>query len=72
MKKIDLGQVIQMLANIGVIAGIVFLAMELRQNNQLLIEQAQQGMVQNQREWTFFSAGDSDVARWRTAHRMMG
>jgi len=32
MKKIDLGQTIQTLANLGVIAGIVFLAMELQQN----------------------------------------
>ena len=36
MKKIDLGQSITMLANIGVIAGIVFLAVELQQNNELL------------------------------------
>jgi hypothetical protein len=32
MKKIDVGQIISMLANIGVIAGIVFLGLELRQN----------------------------------------
>ena len=32
MKKIDLGQSINTLANLGVIAGIVFLAFELRQN----------------------------------------
>ena len=36
MKKIDLAQTIQLLANVGVIAGIVFLAVELRQNNDLL------------------------------------
>ena len=32
MKKIDLGQTIAILANVGVIAGIVFLGFELRQN----------------------------------------
>ena len=32
MKKIELGQTISILANIGVIAGIVFLAIEMRQN----------------------------------------
>ena len=32
MKKIDLGQMITILANFGVIAGIIFLAIELRQN----------------------------------------
>jgi hypothetical protein len=36
MKKIDLGQTVNTLANIGVIAGIVFLGFELRQNNLLL------------------------------------
>jgi hypothetical protein len=36
MRKIDLGQTIQILANLGVIAGIGVLALELRQNNELL------------------------------------
>ena len=40
MKKIDLGQTMTILANLGVIAGIAFLAYEVRQNNDLLgIEQ---------------------------------
>ena len=41
MKKIDLGQTINILANVGVIAGIVFLAFELQQNNELLGAQIQ-------------------------------
>ena len=36
MKKIDLGQTVAILANVGVIAGIVFLGYELRQNNELM------------------------------------
>ena len=40
MKKIDVGQGITILANIGVIAGILFLAVELQQNNKLLEAQA--------------------------------
>jgi hypothetical protein len=40
MKKIDLGQTLTILANIGVIAGIAFLAYELRQNNQMMQVQA--------------------------------
>lgn len=36
MKKMDLGATINTLANLGVIAGIIFLAVELKQNNQLL------------------------------------
>lgn len=40
MKKIDLGQTIAILANLGVIAGIVFLAVELRQNSDQLAAQS--------------------------------
>ena len=40
MKKIDLGQTIGILANIGVIAGIIFLAVELAQNNELMEAEA--------------------------------
>ena len=36
LKKLDLSQGITILANLGVIAGIVFLALELRQNNALM------------------------------------
>ena len=40
MKKIDLGQMVAILANVGVIAGIAFLAVEMNQNNQLLRAEA--------------------------------
>ena len=40
MKKINLGQTINTLANLGVIVGIMFLAIELNQNNQLLKNEA--------------------------------
>jgi hypothetical protein len=36
MKSINLGQAIQILANVGVLVGIILLAIELRQNNDLL------------------------------------
>jgi hypothetical protein len=32
----DVTQIVGVLANVGVIAGIVFLAIEIRQNNRLL------------------------------------
>ena len=35
MNKIDLGQTVQTLANVGVIAGIVFLAFEIQQNTEM-------------------------------------
>jgi len=44
MKKIDLGQTISILANLGVIAGIVFLAVELQQNTQAVRSEAGQGL----------------------------
>jgi hypothetical protein len=40
LNKLDLGQAVSILANIGVIAGIVFLAVELRQNNELMEAEA--------------------------------
>lgn len=49
MKKIDLGQATAILANLGVIIGIAFLALELRQNNSLLeasVRQAQNDRIQ--------------------------
>ena len=39
MKKLDLGQTITILANVGVIAGIIFLGVELQQNNELMSAQ---------------------------------
>lgn len=42
MKKIDFGQLISVIANLGVIAGIVFLALEIRQNNTLMTSQSRE------------------------------
>jgi len=44
MKKIDLGQTISILANIGVIAGIIFLGYEMRQNTSALKSGAAQNI----------------------------
>ena len=46
MTKIDLGQTAQILANLGVIAGIVLLGIELQQNNALLGAQARASRAQ--------------------------
>ncbi len=51
MKKIDLGQTIQIVANLGVIAGIVFLAFELRQNNALLTAQSSHALLSTKFEY---------------------
>ena len=48
MKKIDVGQTMSVVANFGVLIGIVFLVIELRQNNQLRENEARFGMLQNE------------------------
>jgi hypothetical protein len=54
MKKIDAGELISIIANIGVIAGIVFLALELRQNNELIAAEARATYASmDQTGWSF-------------------
>lgn len=43
---LDIGQLVTIAANIGVIAGLVFLAMEIRQNNKFLAAQARYSLRQ--------------------------
>ena len=50
MKNLDLGQSVEILANVGVIAGIIFLGLELQQNNELLDSQARQSRANGSRE----------------------
>ena len=61
MKKIDLGQTITILANIGVIAGIAFLALEIRQNSDLLSSQTRFNNVQNQLSLAMMLVEDSEL-----------
>ena len=58
MKKIDLGQTIQIIANVGVISGIVFLAFELQQNTVASRSAAFQSLGVATAE-TWFSFSDS-------------
>lgn len=51
----QLNRWLSLLANIGVIAGIVFLAIELRHNNTLMVEQANRDFVEQRAE---------SLARW--------
>jgi len=44
--EIDVGQAISFIANTGVIAGIIFVAVEIRQNNRLLEAQARYSLRQ--------------------------
>ena len=62
MKKIDLGQTISILANVGVIAGIVFLAIEISQNNQLLQAEAMNALLETRMTRTEEVARNENLA----------
>ena len=61
MKKIDLGQTITIFANVGVILGIVLLAYELHQNNELLESQANLILLQNRLRGTELLVSDDSL-----------
>jgi hypothetical protein len=61
MKKIDVGQIITILANVGVILGIVLLAYELHQNNELLESQANLVLLQNRLAGAEWIASDDSI-----------
>jgi hypothetical protein len=60
MKKIDLAQAIGILANVGVVAGIVFLAVEIRQNNELMQSEASIAYVEMRRGGLRSQAQDNE------------
>ena len=62
MKKIELGQAVTILANLGVIAGIIFLAIEIRQNNELMADEAQRVRSESIRECFVMMADNGELA----------
>ncbi len=64
MKKIDLGQTIGIVANVGVIAGIVLLAFELQQNNELLRAEADYNYLQQRLESRRRTISDPEFAQF--------
>jgi len=65
LKKIDLGQTITILANVGVIAGIIFLGVELRQNNELMAAEARFSRVMMSNEGWRSLAENGDLTELR-------
>lgn len=63
MKKIELGQTVSVLANIGVIAGILFLGFELRQNTLISRGAAVQSIAEQVIDWQTAVASDDDWIR---------
>ena len=60
MEKIDIGQTVSVLANLGVIAGIIFLAVELQQNNEALDAQSRFNHTSRRADFFFEIASDSE------------
>ena len=54
---------IALIANLGVVAGVVFLALEIQHNNELLVQDSRYSMLENQKDWKFFLNGDAEIAR---------
>ncbi len=63
MKKIDLSQTITILTNLAVIAGIVFLGLELNQNNELLSADARTSRADIRRSSLQEIINSPDLAR---------
>ena len=62
MKKIDVGQAVAVLANVGVIAGIMFLAIELRLNTRAVEAQTRDSITEKQMQLYAWQATNSDLA----------
>ena len=62
MKRIEPGQVMTIITNIGVLGGILLLAFELRQNNELMEADARQNRVQMSVDGWHFFAENGDLA----------
>jgi len=55
MKKIDLGQTLTILANVGVLAGILLLVFELNQNREMMRAQTRSELASSLVDTTRFS-----------------
>ena len=61
MKKFDLGQTTTVIANVGVIAGLLFLAVQLRQNNDLLGIELRNATLDRQTSMVDVVLNNSDI-----------
>jgi len=69
MRKIDVGQMITILANVGVICGILLLAYELRQNNSLMEADARYNRLSMAVESWRYNADNGELAELRERAR---
>ena len=71
MKKIDLGQIVTIFANIGVIVGIAFLAVEINQGNRLARLQMRNDIAETTVALSF-NGVSTDIARLIVRARDLG
>ena len=69
MKRIDIGQLAQFLGNLGVIASVVFLALEINQNTTLLEAEARTARAQIRIDAYDHLANNADLIRARIKDR---
>ena len=69
MKKIDLGQTVNTLANVGVIGGLIFLGFEMQQNTNIARATAYRENVQDIAAWRSQILSDPELARLSNAYR---
>ena len=67
MKKIDLGHTVGILANVGVVIGLIFLGLELRQTQSAMQAQAYQTRALDAIAWNFEIAKDDNLRRVQSA-----
>ncbi len=66
VKKFDYGQMVSVLANIGVIAGILFLGFEIRQNTLISRGAAVQSISEQINDWQIEMASNEEWIRVQT------
>ena len=63
MKKVDLAQILTILANVGVIGGLVFVGLQLRQERQIALAEGTDDAAARNLEWVQTVADNAEV--WR-------
>lgn len=66
MQKLDYGQMVSVLANVGVIAGILFLGFEIRQNTLISRGAAVQSIAEQINDWQIEMASNEEWIRIQT------
>jgi hypothetical protein len=61
LKKIDFGQTLQILGNLGVLVGILLLVYELNQNRELMLSQTRHELSQGLIEVLIANSSDSEI-----------